>query len=1010
MGVGLNSKLAHRRYFGPFELDLQEQQLWREGRVLPITRKAFALLAALVQRPATLMTKAELFSTVWAGRVVTDGALSRAVRELRIALGDDAAHPRYIQTAHGLGFRFVAPVTCELALHSGQTKPPPPGTCLVDREKELQALDHALAAAIQGQRQCVFVSGEPGVGKTALVAAFMARHGQAGTLWAAQGRCIDQYGTREPYLPILEALEQLAAQTGAEQLRTTLQRYAPGWLVQLPWLAHSSDAAAVLRAAPDNSTPRLLRELAHALEVLAGQRPIVLWLEDLQWSDYSSLDVVAYLAARPDPARLMLIASLRPGELQAPDNPLLGLTQGLVLHGLARLLPLDRLSQAAVADYLQRRCESLACPAVEELARFIHRRTGGHALFVVVMVDDLVRRGDLFEQTFHGAGQRPGSWNFSTSITRWCLRYPVHQLATGMPDNLRQLIHAQLARLSEDERRLLQAAAVAGTDFACASVAAALHLDVMQVEEGCAELARNGRFLRARPSLAWPDGSPSAAFEFVHALVWQAIHEQVPGSRRADWQRRIGLRQEQAFGDQCSLIATELAMRFEVAQDIERSIRYLQMAATSALARWAYQEGVDSLSHALSLLPQLPAHCHDGRDRLELDLLLSLGVAQMATRGYAADDVAATYTRALQLCRACGQPGQLVRALKGLWNVSFIRADLAHAQRLADELMLLAQRSGSQSQVFDAHAKLGQTCMHCGDYRAARSHLEQALALPLPAADALRQREAPRVVAYLALVLCYTGHAAAAVARCEEALLLAGQGDSPHSKAYTLGFVCWVFRLHGDTTRALDLAQQQMALSVEHGLPFWRIWSEFSQGLITSRSGEHGQGIDAMASAIAAFAAMGAELGVTDFLCLYAQACLQAGLLDRAQRALDDAQAMAARNGNAYVAAEVHRVMGELSLAQVTTPGVTELAHQHFQRALQVARQQGARAFELRAAISQARLWARAGQAQRGVDLLAPLCAQFNDGLETADLQAARLLLSVGMDIRKISGPCQDRV
>ncbi len=208
----MHSKLVRRWHFGPFELDLQAQRLRREGQVLPITHKAFALLAALVQRPATLMTKAELFSTVWAGRVVTDGALSRAVRELRLVLGDDAAHPRYIQTAHGLGLRFVAPVSCAPAPHSGQTKPPP-GSCLVGREKELQALDHALAAAFEGQRQCVFVSGEPGVGKTALVVAFMARHMQAGTLWVAPGRCIDQYSTRQPFLPIPEALAQLATLT-----------------------------------------------------------------------------------------------------------------------------------------------------------------------------------------------------------------------------------------------------------------------------------------------------------------------------------------------------------------------------------------------------------------------------------------------------------------------------------------------------------------------------------------------------------------------------------------------------------------------------------------------------------------------------------------------------------------------------------------------------------------------------------------------------------------------------
>ena len=996
----MNNNIGHRWHFGPFEVDLQEQRLWRDGQVLPITHKSFALLCALISRPATLITKAELFSTVWAGRVVTDSALSRAVRELRVALGDDAAHPSYIETAHGLGLRFVARLSSEPLLQSRQPKHGLPSSWLVGRETELQQLDNALGAARAGRRQLVFVSGEPGVGKTALVEAFMARHAEPGELWTVQGRCIDQYGTREPYLPILEALEQLAGQVGANHLRQTLERYAPAWLVQLPWLAHAADSAALRRAAPDTTAQRMLRELAQALEALASERPIVLWLEDLHWSDSSSLDVVAYLAGRRDPARLMVIASLRPGEVQTRDNPLLGLTQDLSLRGQACILPLERLTHAALADYLRRRFESSAelarderpqandnrrrppegvrklgsAPAfADELARFIHHRTEGNALFAVAMVDDLVRRGDLIEPA-----------------TGWCLRCPVAELATGMPDNLRQLIHRQFVRLSEDERQLLEAAAVAGTDFACASVAAALQIDVIQVEDRCAELARNGRFLRARPSLGWPDGSLSGGFGFVHALYWQAMQDQVSGSRRVAWQRSIGLRQEQAYGDQCAQIATELAMRFEIALDAPRSIRYLQLAAASALARCAYQEGVDSLSHALSILQRQPAN---GRDRLELDLLLSLGGAQMVTRGYASGDVAATYQRALLLCRTCGKPGELVRTLRGLWNVSFIRADLAHAQHLAEELMQHAHRSGSPSQLFDAHAKIGQTCMHLGHFRAARLHLEQALALPLPAADPLRQREAPRVVVYLALVLCYSGHPAQAVACCEQALLLADQVASPHSKAYTLGFVCWVARLHGDTAQALDLSRQQLALSVEHGLPFWRIWSEFSQGLFASQQGEHERGIDAMARAIAAFGAMDAELGVTHFLCLYAQACLEAGLLVAARQALDDSTAMAARNGNAYAAAEVNRLMGEVRLAEGATPGAIDVALAHFERALEVARQQGARAFELRAAISLARLWARGGQAQRGVELLAPLCASLTDGLETADLRNARSLL-----------------
>lgn len=224
--------------------------------------------------------------------------------------------------------------------------------------------------------------------------------------------------------------------------------------------------------------------------------------------------------------------------------------------------------------------------------------------------------------------------------------------------------------------------------------------------------------------------------------------------------------------------------------------------------------------------------------------------------------------------------------------------------------------------------------------------------------------------------------------------MLAGQGASPHSKAYTLGFVCWVYLMHGQSAQALDLARQQRALSVEHGLPFWRIWSEFSQGAIDSQLGEHERGIEAMAKAIAAFAAMDAELGVAHFLCLHAQACLGAGQRVSARQALEGAIHMATRNGNAYATAEASRLLGEITLAEGDTAATHDAAMVHFQRALELARQQGARFFELRAAISLSRLWVQGGQVQRGLELLAPLCAAFAAGSDTADLRLARSSLS----------------
>jgi DNA-binding winged helix-turn-helix (wHTH) protein len=295
---------GHERWrFGHFVADAREQQLTRDGQVVTLTHKAFTLLATLLGRPGQLITKAELFDTVWAGRVVTDAALSRSIHELRAALGDDASAPRFIATVHGLGFRFIAPVASEGAGAAGALTPEGADRRLVGRDAELQRLEQALADAHAGRRQLIFVTGEAGIGKTSLVEAF-------------------------------------------------LERYAPAWLAQLPWLANDADRALLRDAEADPTPQRMLREIAQALEMLAAEAPIVLWLEDLHWSDPSSLAVVSFMAGRRDAARLLLIGSFRPADAQAIASPLQGLALSLAQRGQADELALAALDEAAVKRFL----------------------------------------------------------------------------------------------------------------------------------------------------------------------------------------------------------------------------------------------------------------------------------------------------------------------------------------------------------------------------------------------------------------------------------------------------------------------------------------------------------------------------------------------------------------------------------------------------------------------------------------------------------------------------------
>jgi DNA-binding winged helix-turn-helix (wHTH) protein len=226
--------------FGPYELEPQSAQLRRGKRFVPLTAKAFGLLQCLVERPGQLLTKEELLATVWPGVVVSDAALTARIHELRVALREDATQPRYIETVHRRGFRFIAPVNA--------TRPPAgfpsPAPHFVGRGPELATLQSWSGKALNGERQIIFVTGEAGIGKTALVDAFLHRQAAERQMWVGRGQCVEQYGEGEAYLPVLEALRQVAQEPAGNRVASTLRQHAPTWLVQIGGLAAESELEA----------------------------------------------------------------------------------------------------------------------------------------------------------------------------------------------------------------------------------------------------------------------------------------------------------------------------------------------------------------------------------------------------------------------------------------------------------------------------------------------------------------------------------------------------------------------------------------------------------------------------------------------------------------------------------------------------------------------------------------------------------------------------------------------
>src|SRR5262249_6281506 len=250
----------------------------------------------------------------------------------------DPADPRFIETVARLGYRFVAPVrqSDQPVLDEGvagrmhDDEPWPSG--IVGRDAELRELERRLGAALAGTRQVVFVTGEAGIGKTTLVDGFVARAAGGHQVWTARGQCVEHFGAAEASLPLLEALGGVGRLPDGERVVAILARHAPTWLVQMPALVADAELESVQRRVQGASRERMLREFAEAVEVLTAVQPLLLVVEDLQWSDDSTLDLLSSLSQRRAKARLLVLCTYRPGEVVPGAHPLAAITHGLWRH------------------------------------------------------------------------------------------------------------------------------------------------------------------------------------------------------------------------------------------------------------------------------------------------------------------------------------------------------------------------------------------------------------------------------------------------------------------------------------------------------------------------------------------------------------------------------------------------------------------------------------------------------------------------------------------------------
>ncbi len=508
-----------------FRLDEVNGCLWQGTRIIRLHPKSWAVLQHLVTKRGQRLSSADIHAAAWPGKRVSEANVKVQIRYLRKVLKDSYKQSRFIATHHG-GYSFTAHVhqlaagVHSLGIIASLSRPPSPAH-LLGRNDPLDDLYLYLNKALAGQRQVVFVSGEAGVGKTTRIRAFRDQLADM-PIWVAAGQCGEHYGKEpgEAYAPVLDALGGGFAKQHRTILRSVFRQYAPSWLPWLPALAASGQHGSLPPPNRPLQNNGMARELAQAIDILTTQVPFVLILDDLQWSDPATFNLIALLARRREPARFLLIGAYRPEEIYGTTHPLRSLLQDLKSQHFCHEVDVLPLTGPDVHAHLTAQFPRNRFPA--QLAALLNQRTSGNPSFLVDLLTTLKAQGAL-----------------SCQQGTWRLTVPLETLAEAIPIRFRSQLERHIHRLTAEERELLAAASVVGERFPAMIVAQLLGKDVVRIEELCEALVEKRYFLLPAGVSEEPAGASSTRYRFRNRLLRDAWLFRLTAARRQRLQQRL---------------------------------------------------------------------------------------------------------------------------------------------------------------------------------------------------------------------------------------------------------------------------------------------------------------------------------------------------------------------------------------------------------------------------------------------------------------------------------------
>jgi class 3 adenylate cyclase/predicted ATPase len=850
-------------------------------------------------------------------------------------------------------------------------------TPMVGRETELELLRERWSQAKAGGGQSVLVHGEAGIGKSRLVQALKEQVVQEGATHL-EFRC-SPYAQNSALSPIIDHLQRFLGFRRDEtpQAKTTK---LTAMLASYRFL--QADTVALLATLlslplPDNVTPLTLspqkqKQKTHELLVAwlgeeAERGPVYSVWEDLHWADPSTLEVFSLLLERLPAMRLLTVFTCRP-EFHPPwkRNPTI------------TSLMLSRLPQPQVLEMTRKVAGGKALPT--EIVRQIVTKTDGVPLFVEELTKMVIESDLLTERDTH-----------------YEIRGALIPLT--IPSTLHDSLMARLDRLTT-AREIAQVGATLGREFSYDLIQAVVPLREEVLQQALAQLV-------AAELLYQRGFSPQATYVFKHALVQDAAYESMLKSKRQQLHQRIAQVLEVQFPDIVEYRPELVAHHYTEARLSELAVPYWYQAGQGAIRRAAFAEALNHLTQGLELLQTVPESSE--RDRQELDLQSALGLVLQTIKGYAAPEVDSAYTRARSLCQRVGDTAQLVSVLRGQLLFYGVRADYGVALELGQQMLAVAERARELEYQVEAHLAMGLVRLYQGEFLWSRTHLEQGIALDAPTSPSRQAfhylgHSRAMSLAYLGRTLWLLGYPDQALQRSQEGLVLAYTLAIPMTVSQAQGMHTLLHQVRREIEDTREWAEKTILSATEHGFPYWLTLSTMSKGWVLAQQGHVDAGSTQFNQGLAGYRSTGAKLGLSWLLALSGELAGKTGQHEQGSRIMTEALTLVQQTGERYYEAELYRLKGETMLQQesqkskITDPPSLIPAPQGeaetcFLKAIDIARQQRAKSWELRAVMSLSRLWQQQGKGKEAHQMLSEIYGWFTEGFTAPDLQDAQALL-----------------